>query len=82
MAMIGMLATRLSWLERIRGLRANASRASHAELDEAEELDAGDPEELGRQYRALRERSGRLTVLGGCCGTDLRHLEAIVRACV
>lgn len=66
---------------RIRLLRANASRASHAELDEAEELDAGDPAELAAQYAALVERHG-FDVLGGCCGTDVRHVEAIARACV
>lgn len=65
------------WLERIRGLRANASRLSHAELDEAEELDTGDPEELALEYVALRERLPRLSVLGGCCGTDHRHVDAM-----
>jgi S-methylmethionine-dependent homocysteine/selenocysteine methylase len=69
-----------AWAGRIRGLRANASRSSHAELDEAEELDVGDPEELGRQYVGLRERLPALTVLGGCCGTDHRHIDAIARA--
>ena len=65
------------WRERIRGLRANASRQSHAELDEAEELDDGDPADLGARYAALRERLPRLNVLGGCCGTDHRHVEAM-----
>jgi homocysteine S-methyltransferase len=69
-----------AWSGRIRGLRANASRSSHAELDEAEELDTGDPEELGREYVGLRERLPALTVLGGCCGTDHRHIGAIARA--
>lgn len=69
-----------AWTDRIRGLRANASRLSHAELDEAEELDEGDPEELGNEYVALRERLPRLGVLGGCCGTDHRHIDAISRA--
>ncbi len=68
------------WTDRIRGLRANASRLSHAELDEAEELDAGNPEELALEYVALRERLPRLTVLGGCCGTDHRHIEAMCGA--
>jgi S-methylmethionine-dependent homocysteine/selenocysteine methylase len=68
------------WTDRIRGLRANASRLSHAELDEAEELDMGDPEELAHEYVALRERLPRLTVLGGCCGTDYRHVEAMGEA--
>ncbi len=69
------------WIQRIRGLRANASTKSHAELDEAEELDDGNPEELGAQYAALRARFPHINVLGGCCGTDHRHLEAIARAC-
>ncbi len=70
-----------SWVKRIQGLRANASRMSHAELDEAEELDAGDPDELGQQYRDLQARFGHITVMGGCCGTDHRHIEAIGSAC-
>lgn len=68
------------WVGRIRGLRANASERSHAELDEATELDEGDPADLGARYAALREHMPGLTVLGGCCGTDIRHVEAIVRA--
>jgi S-methylmethionine-dependent homocysteine/selenocysteine methylase len=68
------------WLERIRGLRANASTKSHAELDEATELDAGNPVELGRQYRELKGISPQLNVLGGCCGTDHRHIEEICKA--
>ena len=70
-----------SWLGRIRGIRANASCKSHAELDESDTLDDGNPEELGRQYRALRNLLPNLTVVGGCCGTDHRHVEAIARAC-
>ena len=68
------------WAHRLRGLRANASRRSHAELDEAETLDAGDPDELGREYAELRRDNPALTVLGGCCGTDLRHVQAIAAA--
>jgi len=71
-----------AWVKRIRGVRANASTRSHAELDAATELDDGNPEELGRQYRELRARLPHLTILGGCCGTDHRHLEAISTACV
>ncbi|WP_166264640.1 homocysteine S-methyltransferase family protein [Marinobacter caseinilyticus] len=66
-----------SWVARIHGLRANASTKSHAELDEAEELDEGDPDELARQYGDLRNRLPQLNVLGGCCGTNHRHVEAI-----
>ena len=68
------------WRERIRGLRANASAKSHAELDEATELDAGDPADLGARYAALRAALPRLTVLGGCCGTDHRHVREISEA--
>jgi S-methylmethionine-dependent homocysteine/selenocysteine methylase len=68
------------WVDRIRGLRANASVLSHAELDEADALDEGDPRDLAARYAALRERLPRLSVLGGCCGTDLRHVAAIAEA--
>ncbi len=66
---------------RIELLRANASRASHAELDEADELDDGDPLELGALYAELARSHPHLRILGGCCGTDVRHVEAIARAC-
>lgn len=66
-----------SAIDRIQLVRANASRASHAELDEAEELDDGDPDELGSLYAELRRRHPHLRVLGGCCGTDVRHVRAI-----
>ena len=69
------------WLARIHGLRASASTKSHAELDEAEELDDGNPVELGGDYRKLKQILPNLTVLGGCCGTDHRHIAAIGRAC-
>ena len=68
------------WLDRIRGLRANASTKSHAELDEATELDAGNPTELGAQYEDLTNHLTNLTVLGGCCGTDHHHVNAIATA--
>jgi homocysteine S-methyltransferase len=73
----GALVAGRAWTERVRGLRANASKCSHAELDEATTLDAGDPLELGEQYRELRSRLGHLNVLGGCCRTDHRHIERI-----
>jgi len=68
------------WHARIRGLRANSSKMSHAELDEMTELDEGDPEDLGARHGALRERLPHLTVLGGCCGTDHRHVAEICSA--
>jgi homocysteine S-methyltransferase len=70
------------WVERIGGLRANASVKSHAELDESDELDDGDPHELAAQIAALRPRLPNVTVVGGCCGTDARHIDEMCRAWV
>jgi S-methylmethionine-dependent homocysteine/selenocysteine methylase len=69
------------WRERIRAVRANASCKSHEELDNSEELDVGNPDELGQQYREMLVLMGHLNVLGGCCGTDHRHIGAIGQAC-
>jgi len=65
------------WRHRIGGLRANASALSHAELDEAEELDDGNPHEFGQQHLDLMKHLPNLAVIGGCCGTDHRHVDAI-----
>ena len=70
------------WVERIGLVRANASRMSHEELDNSEELDAGDAVELGEQFATLRELLPNLVVLGGCCGTDHGHIDQIGRTCV
>ena len=70
-----------AWMKRIRGIRANSSRRSHAELDNAPELDIGDPHELGSQYAELVRRFPHINVLGGCCGTDHRHVDCIGAAC-
>ena len=67
-------------IRRVRGLRANASRRSHAALDASTDLDAGDPEELGGEYRRLQRKLPALAVVGGCCGTDHRHVAAIAQA--
>jgi len=66
---------------RLRAIRANASSCSHAELDEAEELDDGNPYELGQQFAEIRENCPHINVLGGCCGTDHRHIEQIAAHC-
>ena len=66
-----------SWLNRIGGVRSNASRMSHAELDQAEELDAGDPAELASLNHGLLQIIPNIRVLGGCCGTDHRHVSCI-----
>ncbi len=75
-----VLPEREPWVQRIRGLRANASRMSHAELNESLELDIGDAAELGQDYARLRKRLAHLNVMGGCCGTDHRHIEQIASA--
>ena len=70
------------WVPPLRGIRANASTMSHAELDAMTELNPGDPADLARRYRALRRRLPGVCVMGGCCGTDHRHIAAICEACV
>jgi homocysteine S-methyltransferase len=65
---------------RVRGVRVNASSKSHAELDEATELDMGDPLQLADDVAGLRGRGADLTVFGGCCGTDHRHIDALAAA--
>jgi homocysteine S-methyltransferase len=69
-----------AWTDRIGGLRANASRLSHAELDVMTELDDGDPFDLAARYVALRAQMPAMRVIGGCCGTDHRHVAAIADA--
>lgn len=66
---------------RLKGLRANASSCSHAELDEADELDDGNPLELGKQFADIRSRFPQINIIGGCCGTDHRHIEQIAFCC-
>lgn len=66
------------WTKRIRAIRANASCKSHAELDEATELDRGIPHELGKEYKRLKDSFGHLNVFGGCCGTDEEHILEII----
>jgi S-methylmethionine-dependent homocysteine/selenocysteine methylase len=77
-----VLTTGEMWVNRIRGIRANSSTRSHAELNEAPDLDEGNPVELGNQYRELRNQLPHLNVLGGCCDTDDRHIESICKACL
>ena len=67
------------WQERVKGVRANASTMSHAELDAATELDRGDIADLARWYTEL-DRHLDLCVVGGCCGTDHEHIDAIAAA--
>lgn len=69
------------WLKRIRGIRANASCKSHSELNDSIELDIGNPAELAMQYANLKKSLPYLNVMGGCCGTDHRHVKQIAMAC-
>lgn len=66
------------WIKRIKGIRANASCKSHAELDEATELDRGEPKELGEAYKKMKDYFPHLNVFGGCCGTDEEHIVEII----
>ena len=75
------LATSEPWVRRLRGVRANASKLSHAEQNEASDLDDGDPQELAAHYDELLRRHPYINVLGGCCGTDHRHVGEIARVC-
>ena len=76
----GVLNTNESWVQRIKGLRANASKKSHAELDESETLDFGNKAELAKDYCELRSYLPNLSIIGGCCGTDSSHLESICQS--
>jgi homocysteine S-methyltransferase len=66
-----------AFTQRIRGLRSNASTLSHAELDVMTSLDSGDPADFGERHRRLRAKLPNLNVVGGCCGTDQRHVAAL-----
>ena len=74
-------ATDAPWMRRLRGIRGNPSSKSHAELDQLNELESGDPIDFGSRYRVLRQTMPALNILGGCCGTDGTHLTAICEAC-
>ncbi|MDG4876974.1 homocysteine S-methyltransferase family protein [Mesorhizobium sp. WSM4935] len=74
------LARGEAWVKRIHGVRANASAKSHAELDESDTLDIGDIADLGRRYGALTRSFPSMRILGGCCGTDHRHIAEICEA--
>jgi len=76
----GALNNEEPWLKRIRGIRANASAKSHAELDAAVDLDEGDPTDLGARYAELKNQWRHFNIFGGCCGTDHRHVEEICKA--
>ncbi len=66
-----------AWQDRLTFFRPNASTLSHAELDVMEDLDAGDLPFLVSRTQHLREHLPAIAVLGGCCGTDVRHVAAL-----
>jgi S-methylmethionine-dependent homocysteine/selenocysteine methylase len=66
-----------AWQERLTFFRPNASILSHAELDVMEELDVGDMPLLVSATQSLRGQLPAVNVLGGCCGTDSRHVAAL-----
>lgn len=76
-----ILTADAAWASKIHGIRANASKKSHAELDESTTLDEGNPQELGNDYGSIKARLPQLNVIGGCCGTDYRHVDAMVATC-
>ena len=76
---IDVISSNQHWTSRIKGIRANASCKSHAELDEATELDTGNVVELGQWHSKLNEHLPELSVYGGCCGTDASHVESICK---
>ena len=65
------------WRDRVHGLRVNASTMSHDELDNSEELDDGDPVQLAADTATLRAALPAVRIVGGCCGTDARHVAAM-----
>jgi len=69
----------LKWTRRVKGIRCNASRLSHEELDACKVLEDGDPVELASQYKSLSTRMPWLNIFGGCCGSDLRHVTQIAK---
>ncbi len=77
-----LFASRDACLSRVRAVRGNASKKSHVELDGANVLDEGDPEEFGEDYLRLTGTANQLNVLGGCCGTDHRHVAALAARCI
>jgi len=74
---INVLKSGGNWLNRIGGIRANASTKSHAELDVSETLDEGDKDDLAECYKDLKSLLPNLNVIGGCCGTDHTHMDKI-----
>lgn len=79
---LNQVTSNQKWSDRVGSIRANASRKSHAELDECSVLDEGDAAELAQQYAELQTHFKNLRVYGGCCGTDLNHVRSIANVCI
>ncbi|MBJ6802687.1 homocysteine S-methyltransferase family protein [Geomonas propionica] len=61
---------------RIIGLLANTAALSPEDLDNSSSLVEQEPEAFGASVAAMGMELG-LKILGGCCGTDGRHLSAL-----
>lgn len=77
--LVEALSNRENWIRRLRGIRGNASSKSHDELDNCDELDKGNPEEWAKEMQALRRLHPQLSILGGCCGTGVRHCQELAK---
>lgn len=65
-------------VKRLQIFQANASEKTPEELDALQELDAADPEALADLMMQCQEQFGTVFI-GGCCGTDTRHIQALAR---
>lgn len=63
---------------RFRGIQANTSPLSYAELDGSKDLKCSEPEVFAEEMLRLGSISS-IQIWGGCCGTDDRHMECLAR---
>jgi S-methylmethionine-dependent homocysteine/selenocysteine methylase len=68
-----------SWFDRLRYIRPNAAKMDKIALCSLGHLEDGDPVELGGEMGEIARRFPRADILGGCCGTDERHLSEIAQ---
>jgi homocysteine S-methyltransferase len=67
--------------KRVEGLLANTAALNPEELDDSEELVEEDPQIFGKSVASLHGELG-LKILGGCCGTDGRHIDNLANRLV
>jgi S-methylmethionine-dependent homocysteine/selenocysteine methylase len=79
---INLLNLDEDWTQRIHGVKCNASKKSHAELEQCTEIDEGDPIEFAQDNQQLLYKLKNLNIFGRCCGTDTKHLEQICKTCI